>query len=457
MQRSASIRAELEDAVAGMSPAARAVYEDTKRRNEAGEPKFPEDFDALTPIERTRVTKAGELLKGLAEAEAAEDAGDQERSKGDSRRHRQLWIASVLISLACLVAVVGISVSVRTAPTTPDPAVVTTQDQDEVTRYLAAHVPAPVRGAEPPVFIPTGLYIQSVEIHETLHLGISGQIWQRYANDLSKDITKGVFLPDVEEQPTLKEVYRERLGDEEVTAWNFHASLREQFNYSRYPLGRHQIKLRMWHPDYARNVYLTPDFGAYASTDRAAMPGVDPDLVLENWDIQQAFFSYRTHRYNTDFGSSDYVTNQLHPELYYSIAVKRNLVTPFISRTIVPLVILVQLFIVVTELSKDREHLEHFGVRPGTVVFTGAAFFFAVVVGHNSLRDEVKAPGFIYIESLYIVTYFVILGVALNSVLLLARSNLKPFRNYDNLWAKVSYWPVIWLTLLVVTILTFYT
>src|SRR6476659_7593206 len=46
-----------------------------------------------------------------------------------------------------------------------------------------------------------------------------------------------------------------------------------------------------------------------------------------NWDIQQAFFSYRTHRYNTDFGSSDYVTNQLHPELYYGIAVKRNLVT----------------------------------------------------------------------------------------------------------------------------------
>jgi hypothetical protein len=69
----------------------------------------------------------------------------------------------------------------------------------------------------------------------------------------------------------------------------------------------------------------------------------------------------------------------------------------------------------------------------------------------------VKAPGFIYIESLYIVTYFVILGVAPNSVLLLARPDLKPFRNYDNLWAKVLYWPVIWLTLLVVTILTFYT
>jgi hypothetical protein len=136
MQRSALIRKELEDAVAGMSPAARAVYEGIKRRDEAGEPTFPEDFDALTPTERTRVTKAAELLKGLAEAEAAEDAADQQRSKGISRRHRQLWTASVLISLACLIAIVGISVSVRMAPTTPDPADTVVTTRDEVTRYL---------------------------------------------------------------------------------------------------------------------------------------------------------------------------------------------------------------------------------------------------------------------------------------------------------------------------------
>ena len=162
---------------------------------EAGEPKFPEDFDALTPIERTRVTKAAELLKGLAEAEAAEDAADQERSKGVSRRHRQLWIASVLISLACLIAIVGISVSVRTAPTTPDPADTVVTTQDEVTRYLAAHVPAPVRGAEPPVYIPTGLYIQSVEFTGPYTLEVSGQIWQRYANDLSKTLPKAYSCP----------------------------------------------------------------------------------------------------------------------------------------------------------------------------------------------------------------------------------------------------------------------
>ena len=130
---------------------------------------------------------------------------------------------------------------------------------------------------------------------------------------------------------------------------------------------------------------------------------------------------------------------------------------PAASRTIVPIVILIQLFVVVTVLSRNHERLENFGVRPGAVVFTGAAFFFAALVGHNSLRDEVKAPGFMYIESLYIITYFVILAVAFNSVLLVARPNLRLFRDYDNLWARVLYWPVIWSTLLVVTFLTFYT
>jgi hypothetical protein len=456
MQRSALVREELEDAVAGMSPAARAVFEDIKKRDEDAEPEFPEDFDALTPIERTSVTKAAELLKGLAEAEAAEDAEDQGHSKGVSRRHRQLWIGSVLISLACLIAVGGILVSVYTAPATPDPADTVVTTPDEVARYLGAHVPAPVRGAEPLVFIPTGLYIESIEFSGPYTVEVSGQIWQRYANDLPKGITKGVFLPEAKEQPTLKEVYREQLSNEELTGWTFHATLREQFNYSRYPLGRHQIWIRMWHPDYERNVYLTPDLGAYTSLDPSALPGVDPELVLENWDIQQSFFSYRTHRYNTDFGTPGYIADQPHPELYYSIAVKRYLLSPLISRTIVPIVILIELFVVVMVISREIKRLEKFDVRPGGVMFTGAAFFFAVLIAQDSLRAEVKAPGFIYIESLYIITYFVILAVVFNSVLLVGRPNLRLFREYDNVWVKVLYWPVILLTLLVVTFLTFY-
>src|SRR6185369_2649109 len=74
--------------------------------------------------------------------------------------------------------------------------------------------PAPVHGAEPPVFVPTGLYVQSVEFSGPYTVEVSGQIWQRYANDLPKDLTEGVFLPEAKEQPTFKEVYSDcHLGD----------------------------------------------------------------------------------------------------------------------------------------------------------------------------------------------------------------------------------------------------
>jgi hypothetical protein len=61
----------------------------------------------------------------------------------------------------------------------------------------------------------------------------------------------------------------------------------------------------------------------------------------------------------------------------------------------------------------------------------------------------------VYFEFLYILTYLVILAVALNSVLLVSHPNSKLFREYDNLWARVVYWPAILLALVVVTLLTF--
>jgi hypothetical protein len=55
----------------------------------------------------------------------------------------------------------------------------------------------------------------------------------------------------------------------------------------------------------------------------------------------------------------------------------------------------------------------------------------------------------------YLLTYVVILAVAINSVLLVAQPNLRLFREYDNIWAEVLYWPAILLTMCVITILTF--
>ena len=171
-------------------------------------------------------------------------------------------------------------------------------------------------------------------------------------------------------------MYRAQQGNEELIGWAFPAMLREQFDYHRYPLGRHQIWIQLWHIDFERNVYLLPDLGAYTSLVPATLPGVDSDLVLENWEIQQSFFSYRAKHYNADFGIQGYVADQLQPELSYNISIKRHLLSALVSRLIVPIVILIQLFVIVIVIGRDSERLEKFGVRPGAVVFT---------CGHSSL------------------------------------------------------------------------
>jgi hypothetical protein len=455
VQRSTLIRAQLEDAVAGLTPAARAVFEDIQRTDEdAEEPELPEGFGALTPPERTSVIEAAKLLEELAEAEAEEDAAEQKLSEGVSRLRRRLWIVSALISLACLIVLGGMWIDAYTAPPAPDPADTVLTTPEEVTGYLDAYVPAPDPGDEPPVFIPTGLYIESVEFKGPYDMLVTGYIWQRYADDLPQDLDKGFVLPEAQNIRT-SQVYRAHQGNEELIGWAFQTTLREQFDYHRYPLGRHQIWLQLWHPDFERNVYLAPDLEAYTSLEPATLPGVDPDLILENWNIQQSFFSYRANRYNANFGIQGYEADQLQPELYYNISIKRHLLSALISRLIVPIVILIQLFVIVMVIGRNQERLEKFGVRPGAVIFTCAAFFFAVLFAQNSLRGELQAYGFVYLESLYLLSYLAILAVAINSVLLVARPDLRLFREHDNMWAEVLYWPTILLTMVVITFLTF--
>jgi hypothetical protein len=379
---------------------------------------------------------------------------DQEHTEGIARITRWAWSVSALISLGCLIAVGTMWVRAYTATPEPAPADTVVTTQDEVTRYLAGIMPAPERGSEPPVFIPTGLYVESIQFKGPYNVQVSGYVWQRYANDLPKGIDEGFVMPEAQYARFFK-VYQAQQGNEELIGWSFFATLREQFDYREYPLDRQQIWIELWHKDFERNVYLAPDLEGYTSLNPAALPALDKDLVLEDWDFQESYFSYQAKPYNSNFGIQGYAGDQRSPELRYIISIKRHLLSALISRMIVPLVILIQLFVIVVVIGTKQERLEQFGVRPGGVIFTCAAFFFATLFAHNSLRGDLRAYGLVYLESLYILTYFVILAVAINSVLLVAKPNLKLFREYDNLWAEVFYWPTILLALVVITFLTF--
>lgn len=364
---------------------------------------------------------------------------------------RALAVVSAVVALVCLAVIAVIWVAAYTAPPPLFPGEIPLLTPAQAQSVLDTNV---TTGGAPRYDIPTGILVQSVEFKGPYTLQTSGFVWQRYADSLPQDLERGVVLPEAE-SVTFNKVYETHQDNETLVGWWFKATMRQEFDYSRYPLDRQKIWFQMWHPDFERDVYLTPDFAGYSSLVPASLPGVDQDFVVENWLTESSYFSYRLNRYNANFGINGYDPEQKTPELYFNINLKRGLLSPLISRLLVPLVILLQLFVIVLVIGSDNKRLEQFGVRPGAIIFTCAAFFFAVLVAQNSLRDELKSYGVVYLESVYLLTYLVILGVAINSVLLVAKPDAALFRDNDNMWVEVAYWPLLLVLLLAITLLTF--
>src|SRR5262245_48240391 len=191
---------------------------------------------------------------------------------------RRLWACSLLISVTCLLVLGAVWHRIYTAPPAryPGETVLTTDEQ--VSNYLSTHVPPPSSGEEAPIYIPTGVFIQSAQFKGPYTVQVAGYIWQRYADGLPHDLERGVALPEAE-QSTFHEAYRTHQDHEELVGWSFRATLREQFDYDRYPLDRQQLWLRMWHVAFERNAYLEPDLSAFPSADPAALPGLDHNFV----------------------------------------------------------------------------------------------------------------------------------------------------------------------------------
>ncbi len=322
----------------------------------------------------------------------------------------------------------------------------------DIERYEAASAGPGTSTDAAPAFIPTGIFVEAVRFDGPYTVVASGFVWQRYADGLPDDLDAGVVMPQAE-SASYQEIYRTHQDGETVIGWSFSVTLRQQFDYSDYPFDRQQIWFELWHVEFARDVYLTLDSASYSSLVPTTRPGLDDDLVLEGWDIQGSYFAYRTARYNASFGIQGYVGEEPQTELRYAIELERSLWDAVPGNILPPVIILIELFLLVAVLGKDRERLEDFGVRPGAVLFTCTALFLSVLVIHNDLRNRLEASSIVYSEAIYLLLYVVILGVAANSVLLVAKPDLTLFRKHENLWAIVAFWPVILIALLGISVL----
>jgi hypothetical protein len=368
-------------------------------------------------------------------------------------RERSWWGVSLAVSLVLLV-LLGWLWHYADIAYQPNPSQLV--DDSDVLNYLEALAEDQRQPAsEPPVYVPTGVLLQSVQFRSAADVYISGYVWQRYRAGVHDGISRGFILPEAVDSGSgiePREAYRHTDGDETVIGWYFEATLRQIFDYSKYPLDHKTAWIKIWPADFDRNVILTPDLDAYPSTRPGDAFGIDPDIVLGGWNVHETFFSYKPTSYKTDLGIDTYIGRPGYPELYFNVVIQRKFLDAFIVNLVPLLVCAVLLFAMMLTVTADKERLERSGFDVFGVLGACSALFFVIVLAHIQLRQQLPGAGVVYIEKFYFLMYFVIIAVVADTYLF---SKPRPPRFVllgDNLIPKILFWPVLLGVMVAVTL-----
>ena len=325
-------------------------------------------------------------------------------------------------------------------------------NQAEVESFLSDNL-----STLPDNIVPTGVFIQSLKFNNSTEVNFTGYIWQiypstKYEGVLGEDIPVGFVLPEVVEsgdniEPTF--AYREIIeGNREVIGWYFEATLKQKFDYSKYPFDHKTVWIRFWSSDYDRDTILVPDFYSYKATGIGDTFGYDKNIVLGHWNLLETFYDYQFQDYDTGFGiyEGGYLENQ--PELYYNVIIKRRFINSFVIYILPVFIIACLIFATMMMITRNESQSSIFGMNTSGVIGVCSGLFFVVLLSQVQIREQFAGSSIVYVEYFYPLLYIALLGVSVNSFLFsLENRSHNPMLNWidyeDNLIPKLIYWPVL--------------
>lgn len=310
-------------------------------------------------------------------------------------------------------------------------------------------------GKPEPLFVPTGVYIESIEFQSAINVKLTGFIWQRWPASAPEGIETGAFFPESQEG-SLEQVYEAIEGDQRVVGWTFQTVVRQTFNYATYPFDMQAVWLRMWPKKMSGPVVLVPDFQAFQSMNPKFTPGISKTLILPGWIINSSYFSFSPFEANTDFGLSSRRGSGAPPELRYNVVIQREFLDAFISCILPIFVVIILMFAVLFIHTKNEGIAGRVGFNSSVTVQVAAALFFVVLFAQIDLRGRLEIEKIMYMDFYYFLTYLVFLIVSIDSIAYGWTNRVEWLQWRENIIPKLFYWPTVMFSLFVVTAWFFY-
>jgi len=311
------------------------------------------------------------------------------------------------------------------------------------------------RHTETPVYIPTGIFIESALLNALGELTLSGYLWQKYQLGAQDAIPRG-FTVSGASVMDVQEICRIREKGFEVVRWYFRCTVPQRIDHSNYPLEQAKLGLRILHRDLNHNVFLIPDLDAYKFVNPTALPGLRKGLSLPGWTITRSFFELRKNIYNTNFGLERPLTKENFPAFCFSIEIKRIFTDAFISNLTALIIVTILLFTLLMITSRDERLVGFMQAGSGRILNICSAIFFVIAFSHIDIRRKIAAEQVFYLEYFYFLIYLAILWISINSVLFSIGADIHFIQNRQNLASKLLFWPVLLGMLFIITVFTFY-
>lgn len=313
-------------------------------------------------------------------------------------------------------------------------------------------------GYVPLIKVPTGIFVQSLQFTGASQVHLTGYIWQKYSDGVHDDVKPdpgevGFILPERIDSTESVEIYRIDYGDEEVIGWYFDATLRQPFDYADYPFDHKTVWVRLWARDFSQNIALVPDFSAYDSTGLSDIFGIEEDIVLGTWRRENTFFDYNLSSYDTNFGIEGYTGQDGFPEFQYNVVIKREFGNAFVVYLLPLFLVSVLLFAALLTVSENDTLSKRHGFSTSGFIGGGSALFFVIMIAHIQLRGEVGGTDTVYIEYFYLIMYGMLVATTASTYLFSIHTPgwLQFIDFKDNIIPKAAYWPVLLISLILVT------
>jgi hypothetical protein len=333
---------------------------------------------------------------------------------------------------------------------------VTVLDAAELNAFLSLHrQDLEARGQEPPVYVPTGVSVQTMKFVSPQELFVTGYVWQKFPIERSSDLPLGFTIPNAV-NASITEAYRRSDDGIETIGWNVEATLRQDLDISKYPFDHGTVSIRLWSKNFERRLLLVPNLASYTLTNPTSHPGLHEEIVLSGWRISGSFFDYKLFGYGTDFGIPGQLVEEAFPELNFNVSLKRNILNVAIRNLLPIAIVVVMLFSIIVTCTKDENEATLLGFGPSAVMRITSALFFVVLLAHIHLRDTLQIQEVAFIEYIYFNTYLAIILTTIHAFFFsLDRFKFWVVEYEESLVIKLAFWP-FWLGLMFVISIAFF-